>query len=176
MVDVAVRKAQARLAAWKETRNGASARIGGAAASFDDGFFDWIYIDARHDAAVLNMRAWYPKLKRTLLGARLLCNKRSDTRRCWCGLYQTAPRMRTGTGAGMVPSKAFTVARNEIEVRHTWEGRDSLDSRASNPSWYFHKKHETAVTTTPLHYEKKQASTEQNVQDSAEWDKRVQLN
>ena len=36
-----------------------------AAASFQDGFFDWIYIDALHtyDAVSEDLRAWWPKLR-----------------------------------------------------------------------------------------------------------------
>ena len=37
-----------------------------AAQRFPDGFFDWVYIDALHtrDAALGDMRAWWPKLRR----------------------------------------------------------------------------------------------------------------
>ena len=197
MVDVAVRdELKARLAAWKgnEKRRFLHMTSVEAAASFDDGFFDWIYIDARHDyAAVLeDMRAWYPKLKKGgLFSGHDFCATKAQRLKYpslpWCGLYQNNPKdaYRAGTEkAGMVQSSKAVLqfAREmQIEVRHTWEGRDSLDSAGthSNPSWYFHKKHETAVTsgnTAALSYEKKQASKLNKMYKTvAEWDKRVQF-
>lgn len=36
-----------------------------AARRFDDGYFDWVYLDALHtyDAVVQDLRAWWPKLR-----------------------------------------------------------------------------------------------------------------
>jgi hypothetical protein len=35
-----------------------------AAAMFDDGYFDWVYIDANHLQVDRDLAAWWPKLKR----------------------------------------------------------------------------------------------------------------
>jgi len=157
MVDIAVRnELQVRLNSWRNEPHIHFLKMKSteAADTFKDESLDWVYIDARHDyeSVLEDMNAWWPKVKQGgLFSGHDYCASKKDRQKYphlpWCGIYQNTPKdaYRAGTekASQLGSSRAVTTFGQEhsLNIMHTWEGRESLDSAGTsrNPSWYVFK-------------------------------------
>jgi hypothetical protein len=100
------------------------------AKKFDDGFFDWIYIDALHDydSVMADMEAWWPKLRD---GGLFSGDDYGDTSERWKAKYGWV---------GQAYNWGVSIAVNEFartkgrQVQITW-----LNDKTMCPAWYMIK-------------------------------------
>jgi len=110
-----------------------------AAAQFEDGFFDWVYIDALHTTAALlaDLEAWYPKVRPGGLISGDDYGDRADTElvpaRRWTRNFGGVAAMPQNAWGVISAVNKFTRARG-LQVHVTW-----MHDCYKFAAWYFTK-------------------------------------